>query len=56
MSAILPWLMAHWAVLALILSEALPLIPGIQSNSIGQLLIAGLRSVLAKAPPAPPLA
>jgi hypothetical protein len=33
------WIIEHWSVLLLIISEILALIPGIQANSIGQLII-----------------
>ena len=48
------WLQANWAAVLLIVSEILPLIPGVQSNSLGQLVINGIKQVLASAPaPAP---
>jgi len=48
----LAWLQANYLVLALVVSEILPLIPGIQSNSIGQLVINALKSLLAPKPAA----
>ena len=33
------WIVDHWSILMLIVSEILPLIPGIEANSVGQLLI-----------------
>lgn len=52
MAAVIAWLQANYLVLALVLSEVLPYIPGIQSNSIGQLIINGLKSLLAPKPAA----
>lgn len=48
----LAWLQANYLVLALILSEILPLIPGVQANSIGQLIINGLKSLVGQKPAA----
>ena len=45
------WLQEHWMMLALILSEILPLIPGVEANSIGQLVVNSLKSLLASNPP-----
>lgn len=51
--AVFAWIQAHYLVLALILSEVLPLIPGIEANSIGQLIISGLKQLLASEPQKP---
>ena len=45
------WLTENWSVIAsvlLALSEALALIPGIKSNSVFQLIVNGLKSILGK--------
>ena len=47
----LAWLTANWMVLALVVEELLPLIPGVASNSIGQLMIAAIKQLLASEPP-----
>ena len=54
MAALIAFFQAHYLVLALILSEILPLIPGVEANSIGQLVINGLKALLA--PKQPPVA
>lgn len=46
------FLMAHYAVIVsalLAVSEALALIPGIEANSIFQMIVNGLKSLLPKA-------
>ena len=43
------WIVAHWSVLLLIVSEILPLIPGVAANSVGQLIISTLKELVAKA-------
>lgn len=53
-AALIAFFQAHYLVLALILSEILPLIPGVEANSIGQLVINGLKALLA--PKQPPVA
>jgi hypothetical protein len=42
----MPWIVEHWAVILLVLSEVLPLIPAVQSNSVGQLIIALIKQGL----------
>lgn len=44
------WITANWPVLLLIVSEVLPLIPGVAANSIGQLVINGIKQILASQP------
>lgn len=46
----LAWLQTNWMVLALVLEEILPLIPGIEANSIGQLVLASIKQLLANQP------
>lgn len=45
------WLSQHYLVVLLIISEILPLIPGIESNSILQLILNGIKQLLASNPP-----
>jgi hypothetical protein len=45
------WIVAHWSILMLIVSEILPLIPNIQANSVGQLLIGIVKQLLSVQPP-----
>ena len=45
------WIVDHWSILMLIVSEILPLIPGIEANSVGQLLIGIVKQPLSVAPP-----
>lgn len=52
MAALIAWLQSNYLLLALILSEILPMIPGVQSNSIGQLIINGLKALIAPKPAA----
>lgn len=49
----LAWFQTNWMVLALVVEELLPLIPGVASNSIGQLVIAAIKQLLASEPSAP---
>jgi len=45
------WIVDHWSILLLIVSEILPLIPGIEANSVGQLLVGIVKQLLSVAPP-----
>jgi hypothetical protein len=44
------WLMDHYLVILLDLSEVLPLIPGLEANSIGQLVLGLIKQLLADKP------
>lgn len=44
------WLLDHYLVLLLIISEVLPLIPGLEANSLIQLLLNAIKQVLAEKP------
>lgn len=52
-SVLLAWVQTYWPILLLLISELLPLIPGVQSNSIWQLLLGGIKQLLASAPKPP---
>lgn len=50
------WIMANWGMIASVLfgvSEALALVPGIESNSIFQLIFNGLKAIVSPQPPPP---
>lgn len=52
--AILQWLQSNWGMVATVLfgiSEALALIPGIQSNSVFQLIFNFLKSIVGQNQP-----
>lgn len=44
------WLQEHYMVLLLILSEVLPMIPGLEANSIGGLVMGLIKQLLADKP------
>lgn len=49
------WIVANWGIVASVLlaiSEGLALVPGIQSNSIFQLIFNGLKAIVAPKPQA----
>lgn len=44
------WLQEHYMVLLLILSEVLPMIPGLEANSIGGLILGLIKQLIAEKP------
>lgn len=49
------WLLSNYPMVLFILSEVIALIPGIQANSITQLVMQVIKSILAANPPKPPM-
>lgn len=51
MAALFAFLQANYLVILLIISEVLPMIPGVASNSICQLILNGIKQLLSQKPP-----
>ena len=50
------WLLDNYPMILFILSEIIALIPGIQANSLTQLVLQIIKNILAANPPKPPTA